>query len=96
MSPSLDVPVARRSFDSVPNLIRRAPQQFQKSANWRKRASAIDATRQLNTEHKARPYRSQSSDKSEHSIRTARTLECEDLSSLWISSADRSKFRVGK
>jgi hypothetical protein len=57
-SPSLDVPVARRSFDSVPNLIRRAPQQFQKSANWRKRASAIDATRQLNTEHKASPYRS--------------------------------------
>jgi hypothetical protein len=51
-SPSLDVlPVARRSFDSVPNLIRRAPQQFQKSANWRKRASAIDAKRQLNTEH---------------------------------------------
>jgi hypothetical protein len=50
-SPSLDVPVARRSFDSVPNLIRRAPQQFQESANWRKRASAIDATRQLNTEH---------------------------------------------
>ena len=27
-SPSLDVPVARRSFDSVSNLIRRAPQQF--------------------------------------------------------------------
>jgi hypothetical protein len=51
MSPSLDVPVARRSFDSVPNLFRRAPQQFQKSASWRKRASAIDATRQLNTEH---------------------------------------------
>jgi hypothetical protein len=30
------------------------------------------------------PARIQSSDKSEHSIGTVRTLECDDLSSLWI------------
>jgi hypothetical protein len=30
------------------------------------------------------PSQIQSSDKSEHSIGTVRTLECDDLSSLWI------------
>jgi chromosomal replication initiation ATPase DnaA len=39
--------------DSVSNLVRRAQQQFKESASWRKRASKIEASLNLNTEHKA-------------------------------------------
>jgi hypothetical protein len=43
------------------------------------------------------PEQIQSSDKSEHSIGTVRTLECDDLSSLWIflgrSTADELRRR---
>jgi len=38
--------------DSVFNLVRRAQQQSKRSANWRMRASEIEATLHLNTEHK--------------------------------------------
>ncbi len=39
--------------ESVSNLVRHAQQQSKRSASWRMKASEIEATLQLNTEHKA-------------------------------------------
>jgi len=39
--------------DSISNLVRRAQQQSKPLASWRMRASEIEATLRLNTEHKA-------------------------------------------
>lgn len=38
--------------DSVSNLVRRAQQQAERSASWRKSANEIEATLHLNTEYK--------------------------------------------